>query len=275
MPVYDVKKQPAILFSLIIVIILLFSLYYNFIIKEYVHYDVILEERRTENHGRLSNIKKKNIDNNGLIKILDHNISGCKGNDDNVVHTNHDIYYIIGKSTIPDYIDNNIIVKLDSDEIYTVSLDPKRLAGITLNLWNDSNESKNLKTIGESSFIPNRVFGSKFITLKPRNIITITSDGKDWIHNYQSLFILNEDLVKRYLSSQVDLIINSNMIYINNNITNIDNNTKKLIDIFNERITHKILNNDLHSINTTIDNYILSVIEEESYNLRDRLLIHE
>jgi hypothetical protein len=82
------------------------------------------------------------------------------------------------KIEIPNNLENNSLIELKENEIYTIKIPKINEDNFIINLLNSSNVEKNIIT--SSFFVEEKKF-SKLITLKPHKILTIKKICDNWL----------------------------------------------------------------------------------------------
>ena len=188
---FDDRKLPAIMISIFTIVLLIIAFYTNFIPskEEIIKYDEIFLKRDSNilNNSLETKIYKNNTLKSGTpckIKtkslLLSPNI-----NEDHIENdlNSPNLITIIGKVELSDNLNSNILIKIIEDSIYTIIIPSIEKKGFILNLWNNSNSVKNIKTL--SSFISSNMSTilekGKLITMKPNKILILQSTGKSWL----------------------------------------------------------------------------------------------
>lgn len=300
----DERKLPAILVCVVAVILLAIAFYTNFIpANEIIVEDVIETNANGLTHGRESNILYDDIDNETLTVVrksyntaidkkgtnrksvksgTPSKIKGSTSNfntpsscvsESSFSETKDDensypgCLIIVEKANLSNDLKNGVLIQLVNDTIYTVNMPSNDNPGMTINFWNSSNFAKNIRT--NSSFISEGIEKGKFFTLKSQRVLTLQSNGKSWIVINDSDITNNKEIIQKYISNQIDNIIQLNKLTIDGVVQSVE---KRFIDQFNDDrntydsiITSKFRDLE-HQINSKITSIDLSCIEKRIYD---------
>lgn len=250
---FDDRKIPAIIICMVAIILLAIAFYYNFIPSEEINIDD--SDLKSQILRRDSNILFDNIE----IKSYGNKIDSPG------------TLIVIGQTELDNDLNNDVLIQLINDTIYTVTMPCVERKGLILNFWNNSNFVKNIKTT--SSFISNPDLTNpekgKFITIKQQKVITLQSTGKSWLIINNNDIIENRELILKYIIEQTENLIGLNKLSVDSFLQNME---KKFISQFNDDKNN--YNNIIADkfkelqdcVNNKISNIDLTSIEKRLYD---------
>lgn len=174
---------------------------------------------------------------------------------------------VISRVELSNNLNNEILIQMINDTIYTVTLPSVERKGFILNLWNNSNFAKNIKT--SASFVLGGMEKGKFITMKPQKVLILQSTGKSWLIINDSDITDNRDLIEKYILGQVENLFQSNKKAIDSILVEME---KKFIgDFLEDKNTYNLLIANKfreieHSINLKISTIDLVSLEKRIYD---------
>lgn len=167
---------PAIFFIIIALLFLTISFYYNFIPREKLLKTIHTQET----------VKSPYITNLSPYII---------GQEDK------EIIYISNSSRIPNDLNDEKIIQLESELIYTVTLPIIKEDNLKITICNNSNSTKNIKS--ELDILSN-YNNQKIITMKPYESFVLNFNGEKWdiisreLDDQQIIKMINDEIIGKF-----------------------------------------------------------------------------
>lgn len=204
----DIELLPLSVVILLTVTFLFIALYFNFIYREHVSEELILESMNTkgdEGHSMNTLIDFVDSDNGTIYQ---------KKVQYNMISYDYDFIYITGCENISSCLDRNVLIELLGDEIYTVNLPQSMtLDNNEINIWNYSTETKNIRS--KTKFIIDGVEKSLIFTLKPGMVVRFKNSSNTWTIVSINKFSENREMLTKYFNEKIDLLVKSHLVKLN------------------------------------------------------------
>lgn len=219
----DIELLPLSVVILLTVTFLFIALYFNFIYREHVSEELILESMNTkgdEGHTMNTLIDYVSSDNGTIyqMKVQYDMISDI-----------YDFIYIKGYENISSSLGKNVLIELLGNEIYTVNLPQSMiLPDNEINIWNYSTETKNIRS--KTKFMIDGVEKSLIFTLKPDMVVRLKNSNNTWTVVSNHKFSEDRQMLTKYFLRKIDLLVKSYLIKLNVDLKSL------YYDILNESI---------------------------------------
>ena len=166
----DDRLIPFMLGVVIVIILLLLTLFYNFMpVISIVNEDNVWKSDDESPNKRVNNV----FIENDLIREL----SSKEVQDKDCQDNKHKNVFIVGFANVPD-LNEDILVHLENESIYTVTLPYLNSNGNMIKIHNKSNKTKNVKSL--QKIIHNNCEHSRLVTLKPGRTCLFHNKDNHW-----------------------------------------------------------------------------------------------